>query len=143
MPEREFRSETPTDTFENEINVAEEASNYDQHDALCENCQNIFKFHNDILCSMCDAGLFSIAKKEESICPSDINVKFAITNLKPKQSSDYTIILSFNTVTWNSSVKSAKNYRRMKKHLRNTCISSTTCITVFAVRQRLKARKIT
>ena len=84
IPEREFRSETPTDTLENEINVAEEASNYDQHDAPCENCQNMFNFHNDILCSMCDAGLFSIAKKEESICPSDINVKFAITNLKPQ-----------------------------------------------------------
>jgi hypothetical protein len=60
IPEKE----TPTDTFENEIDFAEEASNDDKHDAPCENCQNMFNFHNDIQYSMCDTCLFSITKKE-------------------------------------------------------------------------------
>ena len=45
-----------------------------------------------------------LLRKSESICPSDINVKFAITNSKPKHSSNYTIIVIFNTVTWHSSI---------------------------------------
>ena len=40
--DREFGSETPTKAFENEINGWEEVTNDDQHDAPCENCQNLF-----------------------------------------------------------------------------------------------------
>ena len=69
IPERELRSETPRDNFENKINVAEEASNDTQHDAPCENCQNMFNFHSDIRYSMCDACLISIAKKERINLP--------------------------------------------------------------------------
>jgi hypothetical protein len=38
IPERELRSETPKDNFDNEINVAEKAPNDDHHDGPCENC---------------------------------------------------------------------------------------------------------
>ena len=83
-----------------------------------------------------------LLRKRESICLSDINVKFAITNSKPKHSSDYTFLVSFNTATQHSSVKYATNHRRMKNHLRNTCIRSTIYKPVSAVMQNLQAKKI-
>ena len=51
------------------ITVAEEKTNDDQDDVICENCQNMYAFHKDIRDNMCDVCLISIAKKEEISLP--------------------------------------------------------------------------
>ena len=124
--------------FNFKINVAEEETSDNHNDGPCEHCQSMFNFHNDIRYSMFDPCLFSIAKKE------NINLKFRYQceicscKFKTEHSSVYTNIVSFKTVPYHSSLKSAKQIGRVKNLLKNTCIRSTTCITVSVVCKGLR-----